>query len=100
MYANYLQVTIRKIEKHRMSLKELKTRVHDGARGLTGSSLPKSTELNDFAELLSMCLNWNYEKRIKPKDALSHKVFVNKALLPRTVVNKPPIPKRGLGPRK
>ncbi|KAF2263714.1 kinase-like protein [Lojkania enalia] len=94
------KATLRKIEKHRMTVKDLKTRVHDAARGLIGNSLPKPTELNDFAELLSACLNWNHEKRIKAKDALSHKVFANKALVPRTVVHKPSIPKRALGARK
>ncbi|KAF2111698.1 kinase-like domain-containing protein [Lophiotrema nucula] len=95
---NNNKLTVRPLEKHRMALRDLKTRVGAGAHGLIADA-PKPAELNDLADLLAACLNWNYEKRIKPREAINHKFF-NNGLVPRTIVNKPVLPKRGFGARK
>jgi serine/threonine-protein kinase PRP4 len=89
------QPFIRKIEQHRMSSRTLKTRIHEATRGITGNG-PSATELNDFVDLIGACLNWNFEKRIQPKEAMNHKFFVSKTLAPRSAVVKPTIPKRGI----
>ncbi|KAF2016330.1 kinase-like protein [Aaosphaeria arxii CBS 175.79] len=84
---------IRKIEQHRMAPRPLKARIHDAGRGITGNG-PSTADLNDFADLLTACLNWNFEKRIQSKDALAHKFFMNKTLMPRAAVAKPSLHKR------
>ncbi|KAF2661260.1 kinase-like protein [Lophiostoma macrostomum CBS 122681] len=86
---------IRKIEQHRMASRSLKTRVHEATRGITGNG-PTTTELTDFVDLITACLNWNFEKRIEAKDAVNHRFFVSKTLAPRSAVVKPIIPKRGV----
>ncbi|KAF2748044.1 kinase-like protein [Sporormia fimetaria CBS 119925] len=89
---------IRKIEQQRMSGRPLKSRVQEAGHDIAANG-PSSGEINDLADLLVSCLNWNPEKRIQPKDAYHHKLFGAK-LAPRTAVVKPNVPKRGVGPRK
>lgn len=84
---------IRAVEQHRMKSRPLKDRVSEASLGIA-TNRPSALELNDFTDLLAACLNWNFEKRIQPKEALTHKFFVNKALTPRSTVVKP-FPKRG-----
>ncbi|KAF3037342.1 U4/U6 small nuclear ribonucleoprotein prp4 [Didymella heteroderae] len=89
----YNQLSVRKIEQQKKISRDIKTRVHDAARGIAqgGPSVP---ELNDFADLLNGTLHMNVEKRIQPKEALSHKFFASKNLAPRSAVVKPPVMKR------
>ena len=96
---NDLQLSVRKIEQQKKITRDLKTRVIDAARGITEGG-PSVAELTDFADLLSATLNWNVEKRIQPKEALAHKLFVNKSLMPRAAVIKPLVVKRGGKPIK
>lgn len=93
------QPIIRKIEQQRMSSRPLKTRVQEASRGITGNG-PSASDLNDFVDLLGACLNWNFEKRIQPKEAINHKLFVKPSLAPRSAVVKPTVRKPGFGPRK
>lgn len=71
----------------------MKTRVHDAAKGITSDN-PSVTELNDLSDLLSACLHMNVEKRLTPKEAVNHKFFASKNLVPKTAVVKPPMIKR------
>ncbi|KAF2712280.1 kinase-like protein, partial [Pleomassaria siparia CBS 279.74] len=87
-------LSVRKIEQQKKITRDLKTRVLDAARGITEGG-PSVTELTDFADLLGATLNWNVEKRIQPKEALAHKLFASKTLMPRPAVVKPPMVKRG-----
>lgn len=88
------------IEQQKASNRPLKARVHEAGRGIAGNG-PSTTELNDFTDLLTSCLNWNLEKRIQPREALAHKLFgVNKPLAPKSAVVKPTLSKRGFGARK
>ncbi|KAJ4382080.1 U4/U6 small nuclear ribonucleoprotein prp4 [Didymella sp. IMI 355093] len=89
----YNQLSVRKIEQQKKISRDIKTRVHDAARGIAQGG-PSVVELNDFAELLNGTLHMNVEKRIQPKEALSHKFFVSKNLAPRSAVVKPPVMKR------
>lgn len=96
----YGKDVLRVIEQHRMTIRSLKSRIQDAARGITDQG-PSTSELNEFADLLSATLNWNPEKRIQAKEALSHKFFVKPALAPRAAVVKPAFPRRAnFGPRK
>lgn len=91
---------LRVFEPHRMTIRSLKTRVHDAARGITEKG-PTAAELNDFADLLNATLNWNLEKRIEPKDAMMHRFFVKPTLAPRPTVIMPAFTRRvGLAHRK
>jgi serine/threonine-protein kinase PRP4 len=95
--ANLEQPTIRVIEQQKKAGRDLKTRVHDAARGIASGG-PTSTELNDLADLLGACLHMNIEKRVSPKEAMSHKFFGSKNLVPKpasSAVVKPPLMKRG-----
>jgi serine/threonine-protein kinase PRP4 len=93
--ANYLQLAVRKIEQQKKINRDMKTRVHDAARGIASGG-PTVTELNDLADLLSMCLHMNVEKRLSPKEAINHKFFgTSKNLVPKSAVVKPPMMKRG-----
>jgi serine/threonine-protein kinase PRP4 len=83
------QPRIRKIEQQRTCPRPLKARVQEAGRDTS------ATEVNDLVDLLSACLNWNYEKRIQPKEAMNHKMFVKQPLAPRAAVMKPLVPKRG-----
>lgn len=76
-----------------MTVRNLKTRVHDAAKGITENG-PTPAELNDFADLLNATLNWNVEKRIQAKDALAHKFFVKPTLQPRATTVKPAFSRR------
>ncbi|KAJ4322803.1 U4/U6 small nuclear ribonucleoprotein prp4 [Neodidymelliopsis sp. IMI 364377] len=89
----YNQLSVRKIEQQKKISRDIKTRVHDAARGIAQGG-PTVTELNDFADLLNGALYMNVEKRIQPKEALAHKFFVSKNLAPRSAVVKPPMMKR------
>jgi serine/threonine-protein kinase PRP4 len=92
--ANLSQLNIRKIEQQKKINRDLKSRVHDAARGIASGG-PSVNELNDLADLLSACLHMNVEKRITPKEATSHKFFGVKNLVPKSAVVKPPMMKRG-----
>jgi serine/threonine-protein kinase PRP4 len=74
----------------------MKTRVFDAAQGIASGG-PTVGELNDLADLLSACLHMNVEKRISPDDALNHKFFGSKKIVPKiaSAVVKPPMMKRG-----
>lgn len=87
------QLSVRKIEQQKKISRDIKTRVHDAARGIAQGG-PGVAELNDFADLLNGTLHMNVEKRIQPKEALSHKFFASKNLAPRSAVVKPPVMKR------
>lgn len=87
------QLSVRKIEQQKKISRDIKTRVHDAARGIAQGG-PSVAELNDFADLLNGTLHMNVEKRIQPKEALSHKFFASKNLAPRSAVVKPPVMKR------
>lgn len=87
------KVSIRKIEQQKRIPRDLRSRVNDATRGITTGG-PTANELNDFADLLGACLNFNPEKRMHPKEALSHKFFPQPKLVPRTSVVKPPMVKR------
>ena len=79
----------------------MKTRVHEASQGITNG--PSMVELNDLTELLSACLHMNVEKRISPREALTHKFFVSKSLAPKAAtaaVVKPPMMKRAPGSRR
>ena len=93
---NFVQLSVRKIEQQKKINRDMKTRVHDAARNITVDG-PTVGELNDLAELLSASLHMNVEKRITPKEALTHKFFASKNLAPKTAsaVVKPPLIKRG-----
>lgn len=94
-------MVVRKIEQQKKATRDLKTRVLDATRSITEGGGPSAAELTDFADLLSATLNWNVEKRIQPKEALTHKLFINKSLIvPRATVMKPPMVKRGGNPMK
>ncbi|KAH7380097.1 dual specificity protein kinase-like protein pom1 [Pyrenochaeta sp. MPI-SDFR-AT-0127] len=93
----YNKLSVRKIEQQKKINRDMKTRVHDAARGITTKG-PTAGELNDLADMLSACLHMNVEKRISPKEALAHKFLVNKIVAPKpatTAVVKPPMMKRG-----
>lgn len=93
--ANFLQLAVRKIEQQKKINRDMKTRVHDAARGIASGG-PTITELNDLADLLSACLHMNVEKRLSPKEAINHKLFgSSKNLVPKSAVVKPPMMKRG-----
>jgi serine/threonine-protein kinase PRP4 len=92
--ANFSQLAVRKIEQQKKINRDLKTRVHDAARGISSGG-PTVSELNDLADLLSACLHMNVEKRVSPDDALNHKFFGSKKLIPKSAVVKPPMIKRG-----
>jgi serine/threonine-protein kinase PRP4 len=85
---------VRKIEQQKKIDRDMKTRVHDAARGIAQGG-PTVSELNDLADLLSASLHMNVEKRIQPKEALAHKFLATKSLAPKSVVVKPPMMKRG-----
>ncbi|KAF2280081.1 kinase-like protein [Westerdykella ornata] len=85
---------VRKIEQQRMPSRPLKTRVAQAAQGSESPS-----ELNDLTDLLAACLHWNPEKRIQPKDAINHKLFVKPTMAPRSAVIRPAIGKRPYGAR-
>ncbi|KAF3002065.1 U4/U6 small nuclear ribonucleoprotein prp4 [Curvularia kusanoi] len=89
----YNQLSVRKIEQQKKISRDIKSRVHDAARGIAQGG-PSVAELNDFAELLNGTLHMNVEKRMQPKDALAHKFFASKNLAPRPAVVKPPMMKR------
>ncbi|KAF9697188.1 hypothetical protein EKO04_004816 [Ascochyta lentis] len=89
----YNQLSVRKIEQQKKISRDIKTRVHDAARGIAQGG-PTVAELNDFADLLNGSLHMNVEKRIQPKEALTHKFFASKNLAPRSAVVKPPMMKR------
>jgi len=85
------------IDQQKKINRDLKTRVHEAARGIASGG-PSATELNDLADLLSACLHLNVEKRVSPKEAISHKFFGIKNLVPKTAssaVVKPALMKRG-----
>ncbi|KAF1920837.1 kinase-like domain-containing protein [Ampelomyces quisqualis] len=88
------RLNIRKLEQQKKINRDMKTRVHDAAKGITSDN-PSVTELNDLSDLLSACLHMNVEKRLTPKEALNHKFFASKNLVPKTAVVKPPMIKRG-----
>ena len=92
-HANIKQLSVRKIEQQKKISRDIKTRVHDAARGIAQGG-PSVAELNDFADLLNGTLHMNVEKRIQPKEALAHKFFASKSLTPRSAVVKPPMMKR------
>lgn len=71
----------------------MKSRVHDAARGIASGG-PSVGELNDLADLLSACMHMNVEKRVTPKEAVNHKFFGTKNLVPKSAVVKPPMMKR------
>lgn len=85
---------IRKIEQQRMSSRPLKAKVAQAAQG---SESP--ADLNDLTDLLAACLNWNHEKRIQPRDAINHRLFVKPTMAPRSAVIKPALGKRPYGAR-
>ncbi|KZM22925.1 ATP binding [Ascochyta rabiei] len=89
----YNQLSVRKIEQQKKISRDIKTRVHDAARGIAQGG-PTVAELNDFADLLNGSLHMNVEKRLQPKEALAHKFFASKNLAPRSAVVKPPMMKR------
>jgi serine/threonine-protein kinase PRP4 len=85
------------IDQQKKINRDLKTRVHEAARGIASGG-PSVAELNDLADLLSVCLHLNVEKRVSPKEAISHKFFGSKNLVPKTAssaVVKPALMKRG-----
>ncbi|CAO2647903.1 Nn.00g088250.m01.CDS01 [Neocucurbitaria sp. VM-36] len=94
----YNQLSVRKIEQQKKVNRDLKTRIHEAARGITTQG-PSAAELNDFADMLAACLHMNVEKRISPKEALAHRFFAQKSVAPKPVttsaVVKPPLLKRG-----
>jgi serine/threonine-protein kinase PRP4 len=96
--ANIQQLSVRKIEQQKKISRDMKTRVHDAARGITTQG-PSVAELNDLSELLSACLHMNVEKRMTPKEALIHKFFISKTFTPKvaasSAVVKPAMMKRG-----
>jgi serine/threonine-protein kinase PRP4 len=100
--ANVQQLSVRKIEQQKKITRDMKVRVHDAARNITTGG-PTVGELNDLADLLSITLHMNVEKRATPKEALGHKFFASKSLAPKTTnttaaksaVVKPPMMKRG-----
>ncbi|KAJ4366003.1 U4/U6 small nuclear ribonucleoprotein prp4 [Ascochyta clinopodiicola] len=92
-YANIMQLSVRKIEQQKKISRDIKSRVHDAARGIAQGG-PTVAELNDFADLLNGSLHMNVEKRIQPKEALAHRFFASKNLAPRSAVVKPPMMKR------
>lgn len=73
----------------------MKTRVHDAARNIATGG-PTTIELNELADLLSASLHMNVEKRISPKEALSHKFFASKSLAPKSVSSTPAVVKPSL----
>lgn len=85
---------MRKIEQQKKIPRDLKSRINDATRGMSQDNLPLERELNDFVDLLGACLNFNPEKRMQPKEALSHKFFPQPKLAPRTAVVKPAMVKR------
>ncbi|OSS54251.1 hypothetical protein B5807_00396 [Epicoccum nigrum] len=89
----YNQLSVRKIEQQKKVSRDIKTRVHDAARGIAQGG-PSAAELNDFADLLNGTLHMNVEKRMQPKEALAHKFFASKNLAPRSAVVKPSMMKR------
>ncbi|KAJ8114186.1 hypothetical protein OPT61_g3876 [Boeremia exigua] len=89
----YNQLSVRKIEQQKKISRDIKSRVHDAARGIAQGG-PSISELNDFADLLNGSLHMNVDKRFQPKEALAHKFFASKNLAPRAAVVKPPMMKR------
>ena len=92
-HSNTSQLSVRKIEQQKKISRDIKTRVHDAARGIAQGG-PSVVDLNDFADLLNGTLHMNVEKRMQPKEALAHKFFASKSLAPRSAVVKPPMMKR------
>lgn len=92
-HSNISQLSVRKIEQQKKVSRDIKSRVHDAARGIAQGG-PSIAELNDFADLLNGTLHMNVEKRMPPKEALAHKFFASKNLAPRSAVVKPPMMKR------
>ncbi|KAF2028014.1 kinase-like protein [Setomelanomma holmii] len=88
------KLSTRKIEQQKKINRDIKSRVHDAARGIASGG-PTITELNDLADLLNACLHMNVEKRIMPQAAISHQFFGSKKLVPKSAVAKPPMMKRG-----
>ncbi|CAI6340320.1 unnamed protein product [Periconia digitata] len=85
--------SVRVIEQQKKIPRDLRSRVNEAARGIAQGG-PTGAELNDFADLLGACLNFNVEKRLQPKDALQHRFFPQQKLLPKPAVIKPPMIKR------
>lgn len=95
--ANFAQPTTRMIDQQKKVQRDLKTRVHEAARGIASGG-PTIGELNDLADLLNHCLHMNIEKRLSPKEAINHKFFGSKNLVPKAAssgVVKPALMKRG-----
>ena len=92
-HPNISQLSVRKIEQQKKVSRDIKSRVHDAARGIAQGG-PSVAELNDLADLLNGTLHMNVEKRMQPKEALAHKFFASKNLAPRSAVVKPPMMKR------
>lgn len=92
--ANIPKKIVRLIEQQKKVKRDLKTRVHDAAQSIA-TARPSAAELNDLADLLSVCLHMNVDKRVTPKEALVHKFFGNKNFVPKSAVVKPPMLKRG-----
>ncbi|KAH7077699.1 kinase-like domain-containing protein [Paraphoma chrysanthemicola] len=86
--------TVRMIDQQKKVSRDIKTRVHDAARGIAAGG-PTLAELNDLADLLNACLHMNVEKRITPQAAVSHQFFGSKKLVPKSAVVKPAMLKRG-----
>lgn len=89
------QISVRKIEQQRKINRDMKTRVHDAAKGMAADT-PTVTDLNDLSDLLTACLHMNVEKRLSPKEAINHKFFGTKPLAPKSAVVKPPMMKRAM----
>lgn len=86
---------MRKIEQQKKINRDMKTRVHEAARGIAQGG-PTINELNDLADLLSASLHMNVEKRLQPKEAFAHKFLASKNLVPKSAVVKPPMMKRSM----
>jgi serine/threonine-protein kinase PRP4 len=92
--ANVTQPKVRKIAQQKKINRDMKTRVHEAARGIKSGG-PTVGELNDLTDLLSACLHMNVEKRLTPKEAINHKIFGSKSFVPKPTVVKPSMVKRG-----
>ncbi|KAF2828638.1 kinase-like protein [Ophiobolus disseminans] len=91
------KLVTRHIEQKKKINRDLKTRVHEAARGISSGG-PTVGELNDLADLLGACLHWNIEKRVSPKEAINHKFFGSKNFHTKpasSAVMKPALAKRG-----
>ncbi|KAH8732586.1 kinase-like domain-containing protein [Phaeosphaeriaceae sp. PMI808] len=69
------QHVVRKIEQQKKVNRDIKSRVHEAARGIATTDSPRVAELNELTDLLNSCLHMNVEKRITPKEALNHTFF-------------------------